>query len=70
MQLRHKHGNRASHARRTPATTRTLDVLAQYSHELRNSLGTIRNAMRVLGGATAGSPTRERSRILVLRQVD
>jgi two-component system, sensor histidine kinase len=49
---------------------RTLDVLAQYSHELRNSLGTIRNAMRVLGGATAESAARERSRVLVLRQVE
>ena len=67
---RKKFRNGPSHARRTPEEKRTLDVLAQYSHELRNSLGTIRNAMHVFGVGTAENLAQEKSRVLVLRQVE
>jgi signal transduction histidine kinase len=65
-----KHQDPRSHARHTPEEKRTLDVLAQYSHELRNSLGTIRNAMHVFGAGAAGNPAQERSRVLIVRQVE
>lgn len=55
---------------RTPDEIRTHDVVAQFSHELRNSLGIIRNAAHVLGKGAATDTVQERSRVLILRQVD
>lgn len=52
--------------RRRPIGRRP-DVLAQLSHELRNSLGTIRSAVRLL--ATGGTAAQEAAGEVVIRQV-
>ena len=45
------------------------DVMAQLSHELRNSLAVIRNAMHVLKTGAAENPSQECARMLTERQL-
>ena len=61
---------RSSDVRRGREDKPTLDVLAQFSHELRNSLGTIRSAVHVFGAGTVRNLAQERARILMVRQVE
>jgi signal transduction histidine kinase len=44
-------------------------LVAQFSHELRNSLGTIRSAMHVMTTGNATNPAQERARVLIDRQL-
>jgi len=62
--------NRSSDGGRSLEDEQTHDVLAQFSHELRNSLGTIRSAMHVFRIGTAENPTQEKARVLIERQVE
>jgi signal transduction histidine kinase len=45
------------------------DVLAQFSHELRNYLGIVRNAMHILKTGTIENVAHEEARLLIDRQV-
>jgi signal transduction histidine kinase len=47
----------------------TTEELAVFSHELRGSLGAIRNAVHVLGRQPAESPDAGKARLLIERQV-
>lgn len=63
-------GDLPGEGRSTSPHRRTEDVMAQISHELRNSLGAVRNALHILGNDSAGIAAHERSRLLMSRQVD
>lgn len=52
-----------------PEETRTGDVLAQFSHEIRNFLGIIRSATHVLKTGTVQNVAHEEARVLIERQV-
>ena len=47
----------------------SLEVMAKLSHELRNSLGSLRNAMHVLGIGPIKSPVQEKAQVLAERQI-
>lgn len=55
------------HCMHRRAARRRPDVMAQLSHELRNSLGTIRSAVRLI--VTGGTATQEAAKEVVIRQV-
>jgi len=46
------------------------DFLATFSHELRNSLGAIRNASRVLRTEVSANPAQANARLIIERQVE
>lgn len=54
---------------RKPEITPTHDVLAQFSHELRNYLGTIRSALHILKTGAVEDQAHEEARLLIERQV-
>ncbi len=62
--------NRSSNDGRISEGNQTHYVLAQFSHELRNSLGTIRSAMHVFRVSTIENPEQEKARVLIERQVE
>jgi signal transduction histidine kinase len=47
----------------------SLEVMAKLSHELRNSLGSLRNAMHVLRIGPMKSPVQEKAQVLAERQI-
>lgn len=55
--------------RRSREDSRTLDVLAEFSHELRNFLGIMRSAMHVLKAGPVTNAAHEQARVLMERQV-
>ena len=56
-------------ARSSPENDWSLEVMAKFSHELRNSLGTIRSAMHVLRIGPTKSPVQEEAQVLAERQI-
>ncbi len=46
-----------------------LEVMAKFSHELRNSLGSLRSALHVLGIGPTKSPVQEEAQVLAERQI-
>jgi signal transduction histidine kinase len=56
-------------ARRTVEGRQTHEVLAQFSHELRNFLGIIRGAMHVLKVGAVENAAHENARVLIGRQL-
>lgn len=69
----HRHNsrcrNRSIDARRGPDERQDQDVLAQFSHELRNFLGIIRSATHILKGGAVKNVAHEEARLLIDRQV-
>lgn len=63
-------GRIRSNAHPTQAEIRNSQAMAQFSHELRNCLGTIRNAMRILDIEALEDVGRRQARMLVDRQLD
>jgi signal transduction histidine kinase len=61
--------NRSIDVRRGPDETQDQDVLAQFSHELRNFLGIIRSAMHILKTGAVENVAHEEARLLIDRQV-
>lgn len=55
---------------RRPGNSQTHDVLAQFSHELRNYLGVIRSAMHILKVNPVENRAHEEARVLIERQID
>jgi signal transduction histidine kinase len=61
--------NRSIDIRRGPDEAQAQDVLAQFSHELRNFLGIIRSAMHILKTGAVENVAHEEARLLIDRQV-
>lgn len=61
--------NRPIDARRGPDEAQAQDVLAQFSHELRNFLGIIRSATHILKTGAVENVAHEEARLLIDRQV-
>ena len=72
--LQHVSHRRASWQRRRqaeqiPTDPRSHEFLAVFSHEMRSSLGAIRNAAHLLGLQNTETPLAEKARLLIERQV-
>lgn len=72
--LQHASHRRASWQRRRqaaqpPTDPRSHEFLAVFSHEMRSSLGAIRNAAHLLGLQSIEAPLAEKARLLIERQV-
>ena len=61
--------NRPANVERSSEYEASHAVMAQLSHELRNSLAVIRNAMHVLKMGAAENPAQEDARMLMARQL-
>jgi len=61
--------NRSIDVRRGMDEAEAQDVLAQFSHELRNFLGIIRSAMHILKAGAVEDVAHEEARLLIDRQV-
>lgn len=61
--------NRSVDVRRGMDEAEAQDVLAQFSHELRNFLGIIRSAMHILKAGAVENVAHEEARLLIDRQV-
>ena len=61
--------NRSIEVCRGPDEAQAQEVLAQFSHELRNFLGIIRSAMHILKTGAVENVAHEEARLLIERQV-
>jgi signal transduction histidine kinase len=66
----HRAGAGAGEGPRGLETRRTLGIMAEFSHELRNYLGAIRGAMHVLKSGAVDDAAQERARSLMNRQIE